>query len=569
MSIKMRWSMVLGLFTILVVILSGLGLYTTKLSQSAIRELNEVNVDQRTLLNRAFSQQWLIQSQMRDIRARLLSDNWTDKPRELAADITDLNKNIDSLEQFIDGFLALPAQPSQTEQLNAIRDSFRTLLDDGLLPQQQRLAESNTPAFTSHAPQTRELIVDFEKASTNFFDTASQQGAALYSNFLERANTLQWTVLAVLIISLLTVAVALWDMFVNIARPLVGLLTYFGAVEQGDLSRRIPEHEKNALIPICIGRLYASLSKMQSGLVGMVGGVRNSGDLIYQGSQHIAAGNGDLSARTEQQAASLEETASSMEELSSTVSQNADNARQASQLAREASSAASRGGEVVSDVVKTMQDIRTGSHHVADIISTIDAIAFQTNILALNASVEAARAGEHGRGFAVVAEEVRKLASRSSDAASEIRELIDASLKQVEAGTLRVDDAGQVMKELVSAVANVSDIMDEIASASVEQSHGIQQINEAVTQMEQVTQQNSLLVQQSASASQQLEAEARQLSSTVGRFRIAEHEQSRGEAAQQDERLARWMPALTTEMKHQGSVSREGHRDEEWEPYGR
>src|SRR5690606_21787828 len=236
------------------------------------------------------------------------------------------------------------------------------------------------------------------------------------------------------------------------------LLTYFGAVEQGDLSRQIPEHEKNAFIPVCIGRLYASLDKMQSGLVNIVEDVRNSGNLIYQGSQHIATGSSDLSARTEQQAASLEETASSMEELSSTVSQNADNARQASQLAREASSAASRGGEVVSDVVKTMQDIRTGSHHVADIISTIDAIAFQTNILALNASVEAARAGEHGRGFAVVAEEVRKLASRSSDAASEIRELIDASLKQVEAGTLRVDDAGSVMKELVGAVANVSDI---------------------------------------------------------------------------------------------------------------
>ena len=522
MSIKLRWSLVLCLFATLVTILSGLGLYTAALSESSIRELNEVNVDQRTMLNRAISTQLVIQVGMRNIRARLLADDWSNKPEELKQDISNLDQRIDELNQLIKEFFALPTQPGQTELLSNIRKTYDTLINDGLLPQRQRLASDHVDIFTLNVPDVQKMADDFERSCLDFFTTAKQQGSKLYSDFLAQTELMQWCIVVVLVTAIMTIIGMLWDTAVNVARPLTGLLTYFGAVEQGDLSRQIPEHEKNALIPVCIGRLYASLDKMQSGLANIVEGVRNSGNLIYQGSQHIASGNGDLSARTEQQAASLEETASSMEELSSTVSQNADNARQASQLAREASGAAGRGGEVVSDVVKTMQDIRTGSHHVADIISTIDAIAFQTNILALNASVEAARAGEHGRGFAVVAEEVRKLASRSSDAASEIRELIDASLKQVEAGTLRVDDAGLVMKELVSAVANVSDIMDEIASASVEQSHGIQQINEAVTQMEQVTQQNSQLVQQSATASTQLEAEARRLTTAMGHFRLTD-----------------------------------------------
>ncbi|QEM84240.2 Tar ligand binding domain-containing protein [Halomonas binhaiensis] len=518
----MRWSLVLCLFATLVTILSGLGLYTSAISESSIRELNEVNVDQRTMLNRAISTQLVTQVGMRDIRARLLANDWHDKPEELKQDVTGLDKNIDDLNQLIKSFFALPTQPDQTELLSNIRTTYDTLLNDGLLPQRQRLADDNVGAFTRNAPDVQKMVDSFEQACLNFFYTATDQGTTLYRDFLAQTKLMQWCIVVVLSIAIITIIGMLWDTTVNVARPLTGLITYFGAVEKGDLSHKIPLIGNKASIPICIGRLYTSLAQMQEGLVNIVGTARSSGELIYQGSQHIASGNNDLSARTEQQAASLEETASSMEELSSTVGQNADNARQASQLAREASSSASQGGEVVNEVIETMQGIRTGSHRVADIISTIDAIAFQTNILALNASVEAARAGEHGRGFAVVAEEVRKLASRSSGAASEIRELIDASLKQVEAGSMRVDDAGRVMKEVVSSVARVSDIMDEIASASIEQSHGIQQINDAVTQMEQVTQQNAQLVQQSATASTQLEAEARRLTTTMGHFLLTE-----------------------------------------------
>jgi methyl-accepting chemotaxis protein len=235
----------------------------------------------------------------------------------------------------------------------------------------------------------------------------------------------------------------------------------------------------------------------------------------------IARGNQDLSARTEQQASALEKTASSMEQLGSTVSQNADNAKQANQLALGASSIAMQGGEVVADVVQTMRGINDSSKRIADIISVIDGIAYQTNILALNAAVEAARAGDQGRGFAVVAGEVRSLAQRSADAAKEIKSLIGASVEQVEHGTALVDKAGHTMTGIVDSIRRVADIMGEISAASIEQNPGVGLVGEAVSQMDQATQQNAALVEQSAAAAESLSSQARQLVDAVAVFRLA------------------------------------------------
>ncbi len=291
-------------------------------------------------------------------------------------------------------------------------------------------------------------------------------------------------------------------------------------VRDGDLTGQVVDRANDEFSP-----LLQALSAMQTSLTQVVSQVRQGSDSVATASAEISAGNSDLSARTESQASALEETAASMEELNSTVRQNAENARQANQLAQNASVVASQGGGVVADVVRTMKDINDSSRKIADIIGVIDGIAFQTNILALNAAVEAARAGEQGRGFAVVAGEVRNLASRSAEAAREIKTLIGASVERVETGSALVDKAGQTMSEVVSAIGRVTDIMAEISAASSEQSQGVDQVNEAVTQMDQATQQNAALVEEMAAAASSLNTQAAELVQVVSAFKITPSEE--------------------------------------------
>ena len=266
--------------------------------------------------------------------------------------------------------------------------------------------------------------------------------------------------------------------------------------------------------------VMAAVNRMQESLIRVVTSVRTGSDSVAMASAEIATGNQDLSARTEQQASSLEETAASMEELGTTVRHNADNASQANQLAQRASEVATQGGSVVSEVVGTMKDINDSSRKIADIISVIDGIAFQTNILALNAAVEAARAGEQGRGFAVVASEVRSLAQRSAAAAKEIKELITDSVSRVEAGSALVDKAGVTMEEVVASIRRVTDIVGEISAASAQQSAGVGQVGEAVSSMDQATQQNAALVEEMAAAADSLSTQARSLVQAVSVFKL-------------------------------------------------
>ncbi|ALV07867.1 methyl-accepting chemotaxis protein [Roseateles depolymerans] len=275
--------------------------------------------------------------------------------------------------------------------------------------------------------------------------------------------------------------------------------------------------------------LMANLARMQTSLAQVVSNVRSNSESVATASAQIAQGNQDLSARTEQQASALQQTAATMEQLGTTVRHNADSAQQANQLALGASSVAKQGGQVVGEVVSTMQGISESSRKIGDIIGVIDGIAFQTNILALNAAVEAARAGEQGRGFAVVASEVRSLAQRSAQAAKEIKTLIGSSVEQVEKGTQLVDQAGKTMDDIVSSIQRVSDIVAEITAASAEQSSGVQQVGEAVTSMDQATQQNAALVEESAAAAESLRSQARQLVEAVAVFTLSRE----GHAAKQ------------------------------------
>ncbi|MFK4446256.1 methyl-accepting chemotaxis protein [Caballeronia udeis] len=307
-----------------------------------------------------------------------------------------------------------------------------------------------------------------------------------------------------------------WLITRSITAPIGRAVVIAETVARGDLTAQIEVTGKDEA-----SQLLAAMRHMNERLVDVVGRVRNSSDSIATGSAQIAAGNTDLSQRTEEQAASLEETAASMEQLTATVKQNAENALQGNSLAASASETAVRGGDVVNRVVQTMSEISSSSEQVAQIITVIEGIAFQTNILALNAAVEAARAGEQGRGFAVVAGEVRTLAQRSASAAKEIKDLISASVQRVNAGSELVDEAGRTMGEVVQSVKRVTDLMGEISAASGEQHTGIEQVNQAVMQMDEVTQQNAALVEEASAAAQSMAAQSGTLRELVSVFRIS------------------------------------------------
>jgi len=331
----------------------------------------------------------------------------------------------------------------------------------------------------------------------------------------EGSSTLR-LLLALVISSMVGLLLFAWHFAAQLNQRIAASRSVADRVRDGDLTQPVLDTARDEFSP-----LLQALQQMQDGLARVVGTVRQGADGVATASTEISSGNQDLSRRTEQQASSLQQTAASMEQLGGTVRQNADNASQANQLAMGASRVARDGGTVVAEVVSTMKGIHDSSRRIADIIGTIDGIAFQTNILALNAAVEAARAGEQGRGFAVVASEVRSLAQRSAEAAREIKGLISASVEQVERGNTLVERAGSTMTEVVAAIQRVTDIMGEISAASAEQSSGVNQVGQAVTLMDQATQQNAALVEQSAASAETLRQQAQQLVQAVAVFKLA------------------------------------------------
>ncbi|WP_027211641.1 methyl-accepting chemotaxis protein [Burkholderia sp. WSM2232] len=379
------------------------------------------------------------------------------------------------------------------------------------------LANKRDEAIVKMDDQCRPLLAALIRATDAYADyahTRQEETITDYATHYENRRNL------LIAISLFAVALAVAACVVitrAVSGPLSVAIDVARTVAEGDLRTRITIDGKDET-----SKLLGALREMNERLTTIVGRVRDTSTSIAGAAREIAAGNMDLSQRTEQQAASLQETASSMEQLTSTVKQNADNAQQGSMLAANASSVAQKGSTVVGQVVSTMQEISDSSTKIADITGIIEGIAFQTNILALNAAVEAARAGEQGRGFAVVASEVRSLAQRSSSAAKEIKELIASSVDRIRDGSSLAGEAGRTMTEVTHAVARVTDIMSEIAAASSEQSRGIEQVNLAITQMDNVTQQNAALVEQAAAASRSMEEQGQQLSETVGFFRVGE-----------------------------------------------
>ena len=412
----------------------------------------------------------------------------------------------------VEGMLASEQEKADFAAVMQVRGVYQQAKQAVMAAKKTGKADDAERAYTQQYMPAAEAY----QAKVQGFLAQQRQAIDDTAHAIERANARSLNLTLVLgVLMIVFGSLCAWLITRSITQPLQAAIEVAATVAAGDLRTQFGHPTRDE-----VGDLMRALKGMNDALTNVVSQVQTGTHAIATASSEIAAGNQDLSSRTEQQASSLEETASSMEELTSTVKQNADNARQANQLALSASEVAERGGGIVNQVVDTMGAIDASSKKIVDIIGVIDGIAFQTNILALNAAVEAARAGEQGRGFAVVATEVRNLAHRSSQAAKEIKSLIDDSVAQVNGGSRLVQQAGSTMNEVVDSVRRVTDIMAEITSASAEQSMGIDQVNQAIAQMDQVTQQNAALVEEAAAAAESMQDQAARLAQVAGGFRL-------------------------------------------------
>ncbi|HUX89145.1 MAG TPA: methyl-accepting chemotaxis protein [Gallionellaceae bacterium] len=509
LTIKSRLIFIIGLLSVFLLCIGLLGLYGISKSNEGLRSVYEdrtvalgqiSDIQERLVLNRLHIANALVTPTAEVIRDRTAQ----------------VEKNIEEIGQIWEKYMATYLTPEEKRLADKFAEDRKRFVVTGLKPAVAALRAGDIrEASRIVVDVVRPTYVPVGDGINALSDLQLNEAKHEYDNAQSSYSTIRNITISAVLIG---VGLSIWIGFIlirAIVNPINESVALANAVASGDLTSKIESTSNDET-----GMLLQALKRMNDNLVKLVGNVRASADSITTGAGEIAAGNADLSQRTEEQASSLEETAASMEELTSTVKQNAENAKQANQLAKGASEIAMKGGEVVGQVVGTMSSINDSSRKIVDIISVIDGIAFQTNILALNAAVEAARAGEQGRGFAVVAAEVRNLAQRSAAAAKEIKTLIGDSVGKVEDGTRLVDEAGKTMAEIVSAVKRVTDIMSEISAASMEQSTGIEQVNQAVTQMDEVTQQNAALVEEAAAAAESVEEQAQLLTEAVGIFKL-------------------------------------------------
>jgi methyl-accepting chemotaxis protein len=507
LSVGKRLAMGFVAVLLLLVVVSGISLSRLHEIKS---DLSAVTGEEAERLRLANAMRDLARYQAVTIRDVVMQDDPAFKKKELAlmkkarAEYEDKAKALASLAVSVELQASLQTAAQAFAAIAVpIEKALDKSLSDDVPGASEVVREELRPAQLSHVAALDKVVDIAQQASLARAAQAevSYQRASLLIVLLSAAALVSSTVVA-------------WRIQRSITVPLKQAVMVAQAVADGDLTRDIVASSNDE-----VGQVLQALQTVNTKLGQALGQVRMAANSMQIASSEIATGNADLSQRTEMQASSLQQTAASMDELSTTVKSNADTAQVAAKIASLASEAAMRGNDVVDQVVQTMGQISGNSKKIADIIGTIDGIAFQTNILALNAAVEAARAGEQGRGFAVVASEVRSLAQRSAEAAREIKSLIGASVETVDAGTQFVGNAGSAMAEIVTQVKRVSDLIGEISSSSHEQTSGIGQVCAAVTQLDHVTQQNAALVEQSAAAAESLQHQATQLVQAVSVFR--------------------------------------------------
>jgi methyl-accepting chemotaxis protein len=512
LKISTRLTLLIVGMSLLLVAVGGLGLFSLSQSNAALRA--------------AYEDHTVPLGQLGEIESMLLSNRLavavamvTPTPAVIADSASKVEAHMVAIGKTWDAYMATRHTAEEEKLAKAFAQDRKVFVDEALKPVLAALKANDVEeAKRLTLDKIRPLYEPVKKGIDALGDMQLAEAKREFTEASESYAVLRAATVGGIFVGVLGAALFGFVLVRSVTRQLGAEPAQAAAVAErvaaGDLSAAI------SLQPGDTTSLMAQLKAMQASLANVVSDVRQNSESVATASAQIAQGNNDLSSRTEEQASALQQTASSMEQLSTAVKQNADNAKLANERALGASTVAARGGDVVGQVVATMRGINESSNKIADIVSVIDSIAFQTNILALNAAVEAARAGEQGRGFAVVASEVRSLAGRSAEAAKEIKNLIDASVERVERGTELADQAGTTMAEVVTAIKHVTDIMSELSVASAQQSEGVAQVGEAVTQMDRTTQQNAALVEESAAAAESLKVQAEKLVESVALFKL-------------------------------------------------
>ena len=511
LSIRTGLLSLLAVMTLLLLIVSGIGIYALTQSSSSLQRINHLQGEQMVQLNSGYT--LILRARNEAGQAvRMMEIGMLD---DAASAVKNINQEVALAQKTLKGVIDGGVADEQGQQLlDKVAASLAAYNQQGINPMLKTLNDQSADGYYDLLEKTLiPLASAFDNDMQAFQKWSEARGQAEVSAVqASKTHVLILIIVAALLTAGIIVLASLRHMLL---KPLSASIAQLENVAAGDLTHTLAAPASQEF-----NRLNAVIEEMRQSLMNSVLRVRDASAQIDTGSRELTLGNRDLAERTESTATSLEQTAASMEQITATVKLNADNAEQAHQLAKSVSDTADHGSEMVCYVIEKMRDISGSSARIADILSVIDGIAFQTNILALNASVEAARAGEQGRGFAVVAGEVRNLASRSADAAKEIRSLISDSQTHVNEGSELAQQAGETMDEIATEVLRMTKLMREIATASQEQSRGIEQVNIAVNQMDETAQQNAALVQQSSAATRSLEEQSRQLMEAMSSFKV-------------------------------------------------